>query len=193
VSARRRLTLAAAAGLLVVAVVLFLVLRHGEGDPALDASTSYDELSTHKSGGETLANALVYLHNRSGKPITLQGASVKTTGKAPREFRFLVAGPGRTDDVQGGVEEQCPPSFFTAQSIKPVSGFRLEPDATAAGRQGAVLITCFTVPDAPSRFRFTEMTVTYLQDGKRRTATFPNHFAVCSAPGGKCDPDEGGL
>ena len=55
-----------------------------------------------------------------------------------------------------------------------------------------MLITCFTVPDPPSRFRFTEMTVTYVQDGRERTTTFPNRFAVCSAPGGKCDPDAGG-
>jgi len=188
VNRRRRFALVLAVAVVAVAAVI-VVLRGREAEPALDASTAYDQLSVRKSGGETVVNALVYLSNRSDKPIELQSASVKTAGKAPSDFRFLVAGPARDGDAAGGMGPKCPPDYFKRPSIKPLTGFTLEPEQTAVGKQGAVLITCFTMPAAPSRFRFTEMTVRYRQDGELRSTTFPNHFALCAAPRHKCDPD----
>lgn len=179
---------AAAAAVAVIAAAGLIVLR-GPEPPALDAHAAYDEFATKREGGETIANALVYMFNRSEKPIELEGAKVTAAGpNVPTDFRFLVAGPDRTDDAQGGVELRCPPRFFKRQSMRPLPGFVLAPDSTAAGKQGAVLITCFTVPPAPSRFRITETTVTYRQDGEQHTVRFPNRFLVCAAPDNKCDP-----
>ena len=45
--------------------------------------------------------------------------------------------------------------------MKPLPGFVLQPDTTADGEQGAVLIICFTVPPAPGHFRITKTSIGY--------------------------------
>jgi hypothetical protein len=192
-SFRRRSALvltAAAVSVAAIALVIVLIVGGGSNEPALDAHTSYDELSTHRRGGETVANGLIYMTNRSKRPLTLESAKVLARGpNVPSDFRFLVAGPNRTTDAQGGVELRCPPTYFKRESMVPLKGFVLQPASTPDGKQGAVLIVCFTVPPAPARFRFTETSITYLQDGERHTVRFPNVFRVCAAKDGKCDPD----
>lgn len=189
-SLRRRPGLAlAAAAVAIAAIVAAVLILRGPEPQALDAHTSYDELGGRREGGETIANGLIYMFNRSEKPIELESAKVIAGGpNVPTDFRFLVAGPNRTSDAQGGVDHHCPPAYFKRESMQPLRGFVLQPDSTPTGKQGAVLIICFTVPPAPSRFRITETSITYRQDGERRTLTFPNNFVLCAARGGKCDP-----
>ena len=190
-SLRRRpgLALAGAAVAIAAIVAAGLILR-GPEPQALDAHTSYDELATNREGGETIADGSIYMLNRSDKPIELESAKVIAVGpNVPTDFRFLVAGLDGTTGAQGGAELRCPPTFFSRARMKPLPGFVLPPASTPTGKRGAVLITCFTVPPAPSRFRITKTSITYRQDGERRTLTFPNSFALCAARGGKCDPD----
>ena len=130
------------------------------------------------------------MYNRSDQPIELESAKVIARGpNVPTDFRFLVAGPNRTDDALGGVDHRCPPTYFKRASMKPLRGFVLQPDSTPTGKEGAVLIICFTVPPAPARFRITETSIAYVQDGDRRTVTFPNRFSMCAAKDRKCDPE----
>jgi hypothetical protein len=194
VSLRRRPGLAlAAVAVAVAAVVAAVLILRGPEPQALDAHTAYDELGTSREGGETVANGLVYMFNRSDKPIELEGAKVIAGGpNVPTDFRFLVAGLNGTTGVQGGAELRCPPTFFSRARMKPLRGFVLQPVSTPTGKRGAVLIICFTMPPAPSRFRITETSITYRQDGERRTLTCPNNFVLCAARGGKCDPDATG-
>lgn len=174
--------------LIVALVALWLALDGGEAPEPLDAGAAGD-LSQRLELGQTFADADVYLFNRSEQPLTLERVEVIAKGpNVPKPFRLLVAGPGRTTDVQGGADLRCPPSFFKANSIGPVRGFTLQPRSTATGKEGAVLITCFEAPIDPGRFEVTHLRITYTSDGERRTTTIPRRLFVCSAANARCDP-----
>lgn len=185
-SRRGRLVLAAVVALVAAAAVAFLVLG-GDEPPALEAATSYDELGGREEPGATVANALTYMHNRGDEPIVLEGARILGSSVPP--VRFLVAGADRTDDVQGGVDAQCPPPYFKPGSVKALRGFSLPPDTTEKGKQGAVLIFCLTAPKAPARVRMAELELTYRQDGERRTLTIPNRFTICVDTRARCEAE----
>ncbi len=168
-----------------------LVLRSGPDDPALEAHTAYDQFGTRREGGETVANGLVYLYNNSKQPIVLEAARNLATGDIPDDFRFLVHARSAGDEFPGGIELQCPPSFFKKATMRPLNGFVLQPRSSESGKLGAVLITCFTVPPSPSRLHITKTRISYRQDGDPRSLTFTNDFAVCGAPKGRCDAGTG--
>jgi len=75
--------------------------------------------------------------------------------------------------------------------MRPVPGFVLQPDTTADGKQGAVLIMCFTARRAAGRFHVTETSIAYRQDDDEHTTTFPNVLRVCVARDARCDPNAG--
>ena len=112
-SLRRRPGLApAAAAVAIAAIVAAVLILRGPEPQALDARTAYDELAGEREGGETIANGLIYMFNRSDKPIELEGAKVIAAGpNVPTDFRFLVAGLDGTTGAQGGAELRCPPTF----------------------------------------------------------------------------------
>jgi hypothetical protein len=187
----RRVRLLGLAGLLVLvagAAVLVFGRPDGDGAEPLDAG-SVGDLTQALEGGATFADADVVLYNRADSPLTLESVRVIADGPdVPASFRFLVAGPDRTDDIQGGADLQCPPSFFKPKSMGPVRGFTLQPRSTATGGEGAVLITCFKAPAESGRFRITGLRITYRHDGDRRTVTISRNLAVCVAPDARCEP-----
>jgi hypothetical protein len=175
------------AGVLVVVAVLLITRDGGNGSEPLDAGSGGD-LSQRLEGGQTFADADVYMFNRSDAPLTLESVEVVARGpNIPSSFRFLVAGNDRTTDIQGGADLKCPPDFFKPESIEPVRGFVLAPRSTPEGKQGAVLITCFKGPPNPGHFNITDLRITYTSDGKQRTTTIPRVLAVCTARNQRCD------
>jgi hypothetical protein len=190
VTARPRLLVSIAAGLVVAVIAVLLIARSKDDAPEpLDIGSGGD-LSQRLEDGQTFADADVYMFNRGDQPLTLDRVEVVARGpNIPSRFRFIVAGRHRTDDVLGGADLKCPPEFFKPASLRPLRGFVLHPRSTPEGEEGAVLITCFKAPPSPGHFEITHLRITYTSDSEQRTTTIPRVLAICTERRGKrCDP-----
>lgn len=179
---RRRLALWVVAVAALGGVVLALVLRSAGTGPGPLYVAEANRLANPQPVNVPFAYGIPVVFNRADDPVELRGVSLARATPGLELLRVYASGPRRryehvsTDPDKGFPGRRSP---FT--DLHPLSGYRVAPAHTRAGRLGVNIVLILRAPRA-GRFGFRGVRVESRHDGKTYRATFPNAYVACAGP-----------